>query len=214
MRRKKLLAVLILLITSVVSPTFSEDYRFTLTCVVPTDDCRIDAVVLSHQKFDPFLFQGKVMDEEHPQWRKYSRVIERYPDVLSCLIRSEQSSPNPNLLLIDWDRVGTGSGAEVCIFRIARSLKDLEQLRAWLDIHEFRVQGPISVYSDGYVPRFSTEKVAFLMASWDLPSYREKNPSLLAKLGIELIYGYQLSVSLSERGQVVGVHVGTPTTFN
>jgi len=92
------------------------------------DDCRalsnctIDYDYLATQKTDPFLFSGYVMNSEQPRWSQYRRVLRRFPDVRSCLIEEEKEKSTPNLLLMDWQETGTGRGAEVCIFLIARKI--------------------------------------------------------------------------------------------
>lgn len=72
----------------------------------PNNTCSIEYDYLSDQKGDPFRFQGRVVDKEHPRWREYRRAIRRYPDVQSCLAAGEQNKTSPNLLAFDWRKHG------------------------------------------------------------------------------------------------------------
>ncbi|WP_170431711.1 hypothetical protein [Ruegeria arenilitoris] len=176
------------------------------------DSCEIAYHHLANQDTDPFLFLGKVVDQGHPQWKRYRKLLRRYPDVVSCLVESEHEKEEPNLLKLDWEEVGTGSGAEVCVFRIARSLSSLDKITAWLEYHSFRVGSYDRYRSEKFIPRWETQPVSNMGAYWSLDQYREKNPSLIVALtGIDLIQGYELILGFSENGQVVGASSVTPT---
>ncbi|WP_457650826.1 hypothetical protein [Profundibacter sp.] len=160
---------------------------------------------LANQETDPFMFQGKVMDENHPRWRQYRRAIRKFRDVRDCLIEEEQNRETPNLLLIDWQKTGLGSGAQVCLFLIARSLGTMDRHREWLEFHEFRTLSYSRFVSDGYSPAYETEPVAYLSGTWTTEQYRAKKPSWFASLtGIELVQGYGVSVRYSHKQRVVG----------
>ena len=152
------------------------------------------------------------MDSCHPRWHQYRRAMRRFPDVRNCLIEAEQDEVEPNLLLFDWQRVGTGRGAEVCVFRIARSLRDLGQIKLWLEFHEFRVGNLSWRYSESYRPRYDTQPVSHITGYWTKERYRQVNSSWIASLtGIDLILNYQLSVRFTQENVVVGVHAETPS---
>lgn len=166
---------------------------------------------LANQETDPFLFLGQVVDEEHPQWSRYKRVLKKYPDVRDCLLKSEQQKERPNLSLIDWGRVGTSHAAEVCVFRIARSLSDVERLLSWLDMHRFSHQGINRYASDTFTPRFETQPIYNLTARWSIEEYRKINPSLIYSItGFHLIQDFRLVISFDQEGLVSGVTVNTP----
>lgn len=176
------------------------------------DSCTIEYDHLANQLTDPFLFLGKVVDHMHPQWKRYRRVLRRYPDVMSCLVESEREKKEPNLLKLDWKNVGTGSGAEVCVFRITRSLSSLDRITAWLEYQNFSVGSYSRYRSEKFVPRWETQPVSNMGAYWSLDQYRAKNPSLIVALtGIDLIQKYEVILGFSEDSQVVGVSAVTPT---
>ncbi|MEM9475272.1 MAG: hypothetical protein AAGA71_08255 [Pseudomonadota bacterium] len=115
---------------------------------------------------------------------------------------------------MDWKRVGTGTGAEVCIFRIAQSVRGIEELNDWMKAHGFSVWGPFRVVSEGFVPHFPTERIRNFEARWSIDQYRDLNPSLLSMSGLELLKSYYVIVGLDSQGRVVDVSVGTPTRLN
>ncbi len=177
-----------------------------------TDTCVIEYDHLSEQTTEPFLFLGYVMDGEQARWKQYRKAIRNYPDVQSCLTEEERAKENPNLLKLDWERVGYWSGAEVCIFRISRSLADLERIKSWLSFHDFRVTGYNRYRSDDFVPTRNNQPVGYVSGSWSVQQYREKNPTLLWRLfEFDLIYGYGISLSISEEFQVVGAYINAST---
>jgi hypothetical protein len=89
---------------------------------------------LSDEKNFPFLMFG------HPPsvWHKnqdYEAIREsvaRFPNVRSCLIKSEKEKQIPNLTLFDWNAVKGTKDAEVCVFRIATSIGGIEGTKQWL----------------------------------------------------------------------------------
>lgn len=181
----------------------------------PSESCPIEYDHLATQETDPFLFLGRVMDEEHPQWRRYRRYLRRYSDVRDCLVAEQRQLDQPNLLLIDWDAVGTGRGAEVCIFQIARSLGTVERIQKWLHYNEFRT-GELGNYrGDGFRPRFDSQPVSNLAAYWPLERFRELKPSWLSWLtGWDSIYHYELILNFDQHNRISGVGVVTPTKIN
>ena len=161
---------------------------------------------LANQETDPFLFHGKLMDENNPRWHQFRRVLRKYPDVRDCLIIQEQGEVEPNLLLIDWQKTGLGRGAQVCIFLIARSLGTIERHRQWLEFHEFRVVDLMQIFSSDYIPPFETKPVAIMSGFWTTEQYRAKNPSWLASLtGLETVQGYSVVIGYSYQQLVVGI---------
>lgn len=163
---------------------------------------------LANQETDPFLFSGFTMDRESARWPQYRRAIGRFPDVRNCLVKDEQEKEKPNLLLIDWDQTGMGTGVEVCLFLIARSLENVDRIRQWLEFQEFR-RGPLTR------TRTSASRengpVSNMSAYWSVEQYREYNPSLLRTLtGFDMALRYEIVLQFSEINQIVGVAVVIP----
>ncbi|MFV2053928.1 hypothetical protein [Aliiroseovarius sp. YM-037] len=177
-----------------------------------TNTCRIEFDHLATQESDPFMFLGRVMDNEQARWRQFRRAIHEYPDVERCLVRTEWNRREPNLLLIDWDRTGTGRGAEVCLFRIARSLGNLERLQQWLVYHGFELSELHKYRGEDYVVRYETQPVSHMSAYWATERYRERNPSWIRALtGFDPLLRYEVVFRFSETNQVVEVSVVTAT---
>ncbi|MDA5556193.1 hypothetical protein [Shimia sp. MMG029] len=170
------------------------------------DDCFIAYDYLSDQNTDPFLIQGKLLDETHPRWKEYRRVVKRYPNVRSCLVREEANKTDPNLLKLDWRRVGAHRGAQVCVFRIANSLGTVERIRNWLVYHDFaRIRSHPNVSERFRLPH-PNYPVSRISGWWTVEQYREANPSLLrSTFGIDVILKFSLSIYFNEDGKVVGV---------
>lgn len=178
----------------------------------PETDCRLDYDHLSNQGIDPFMFLGKIVDTEHPQWKTYKGDIQRYYGVEDCLIAEERSSKNPNLLLIDWKNVGAGTGAQICIFRIARSLGDIGKIRSWLDYQKFAVGNLVEYRGNKYKPRYETQPIYRITASWDVDQYRSRIPSLVYSLtGYELARRFTVTIGLDANREVSGVGTSAPT---
>lgn len=147
------------------------------------------------------------MDETHPRWREFKRAIKNYPDTHSCLIRDEVNTSKPNLLKLDWKRVGTGRSAEVCIFRIAKSLSTVERIRTWLEYHRFSKIQYKRRFPDDRILRNPGMGVARVGGWWRIEKYRAVNPSLLKSVfGLDLVRSYKLGIYFNEFGTVT--HVG------
>lgn len=179
------------------------------------NSCTIEYDHLANQETDPFLFLGKVVDNLHPQWMRYRLALWRYPDVVSCLEKSEREKEEPNLLELDWERVGTGSGAEVCVFRVASSLGSADRTLTWLQYQKFRFSGLNRQWSQNFQPRFDTQPIYQVTARRTIEQYREVSPSWLSSLPrYELIFEYRLILSFDQNFRVSGVGVSTPTKLN
>lgn len=152
------------------------------------------------------------MDRSHARWGKYRRALRRYPDVRYCLLNAEQDRESPNLLLFDWQRVGVGVSADVCIFRIARSLDAVERIEDWLEFHEFKVIGLRRIVSETYVPLFENDNVSKIEGIWTREQLRDKFPSWIERVtGLELARGYSVNIQLSKENLVVLVHTNVRT---
>lgn len=178
----------------------------------PTSSCRINAKTLSEQESDPFLFLGRVIDSESARWRHYRKALNRFPDARACLMDRERVNDAPNLLLIDWDRVGTGRGAEVCVFRITRSFDQSSDVEKWLRFHSFEFRGRSRRFSATYEPQFRNEPITGITAAWSNEKYRSLNPNWFSRLtGFEWLSGYQLVIDFNSENEVVSVGVVTPS---
>ena len=180
----------------------------SLLCISESE-CRISYEFLTDQNSDPFLFSGYLLTEEAARWKQYERYLRKFPSVQDCLVPEEQVSDNPNLLRIDWKLTGMQSGAEVCLFRIARSLGNVDRLRQWLEYHDFLLSPKNRIYSgegsgDKVVSNFS--------AYWTTEQYRLHNPSWIRALtGFDLALHYEIVFQFSEVERVVGVSVVIPS---
>jgi len=175
------------------------------------NSCTIEYQHLATQKSDPFLFLGVVMTPEHPRWSQFRWAIWKYPDARSCLTSEEAKSENPNLLQIDWARVGTGAGEEVCAFRIFSSLGSVDLIETWLSYHEFRYSDQYRIGSKKFNPRYASQPVSQIMGWWSVEKYRAINPSLFSTItGVEFVSSYQMVVSFDQLDRVSGVGTYTP----
>lgn len=172
-------------------------------------ECPIPFDHLSNQETEPFLTNGKVMDESLRQWRTYGDAISEFPDVRSCLLASEQQKEMPNLLLIDWAKTKVHPGGTVCMFRIGSSLGHPELFRKWFEYHDFRLRGyHLERYgSDGGAVSFE--------GSWTPEEYRKRKPNwFVALTGLEIVNGVGRKVTYSRDLKVLDLSQTGSTKFN
>ncbi len=180
-----------------------------------TNSCKIDYDRLANQKTDPFMFLGKAVHAKHPKWKNFRRSLRRYPDVRDCLIKDERTAETPNLLHFDWQRVGTGNNAAVCVFRIAASLGSVERTQAWLSYQGFRFGKFGRMVSESYQPAYRRFPIYNLTASWSAEQYREVTSSWFAALtGYDLISSYTLVLSFDQFKRIAEVSVSTRSKLN
>lgn len=198
------------------SPVLSDNSKYDIWSECRSaNSCSIEYDYLSNQKTDPFLFLGRVVNDEHPQWRTYQKTLRRHPDVESCLAKEERNERHPNLLHVDWAYVGTSRGAEICLFRIASSLGSIERIVEWLEYQGFRHRGLNRSVSPKFKPHFETQPVADITASWTAERYREISPSWLSSLtGYDLINSYLLVLSFDQNDKISGVDASARTKLN
>lgn len=177
--------------------------------------CVIDYDHLANWDTQPFLFYGKVVNSEHPQFGNYRRRLSDFSNVRHCLIPQERNATEPNLLKIDWKAVGVSRGAEVCVFLIATSLGSIERIVDWLDYHEFRHGGLTNYRGKNFQPNYQTEPVSQITAQWSREQYRTVKPSFFAKVtGYNLVNGFQIVLSFDQNDNLSKVGVVTPTKLN
>lgn len=168
---------------------------------------------LSNEVEHPFLKHGNIPSSVHlpaSDYRAYRRAVEKFPNVQSCLIRSERVKEHPNLLLFDWDEIHSLVEGEVCLFRISSSYGDLESTGRWLEHQRFDVDDPYeSPVSSIASPEYAGGRWSTVVASWDV----KENGTLFynniaEKLARELFeYGISVGVTAADTGDVVNVNV-------
>lgn len=182
------------------------------------NECNFHAQQLSDQSSDPFMFGGRIVDESHPRWKTFRRAIRKFPSVESCLKPNDHEEGELNLLDFDWDRVGTGRNLEICLFRIARSLQNVDRLNEWLMAAGFRAGTRLQRYTAEYGQRvYERDKargretpLVNLNVGMSMERYRELNPSLFVTLtGIEFVQGTFITFQLSKGDKVVGVQISS-----
>ena len=133
--------------------------------------------------------------------------MSRFPDVRSCLVGSERTKPQPDLRQMDWAAVNSFSDLDVCVFRIAKSIQDIDTIKVWLRHNEFSVGRNVKQRSDNFVPQSGTEPVLSIDSVLSVENFRKIFPRhwLWEILGIERVYIFSLGILLSRSGQVVGV---------
>lgn len=169
-------------------------------------NCPIPYVRLSNQETDPFLFFGTIMDESHPRWRQYRRYLFKFTEVRGCLTKKEQEKVEPNLSLIDWQNVGTGRGADVCIFRIVSSLGTPERAKRWLELQGFETRPLQRLGHEREKHRYESQPWFLISGNWSVEQYREVNPNWFLELfDIDPVYTYSVTLNFSKDKSIVGV---------
>ncbi|WP_227284947.1 hypothetical protein [Boseongicola sp. H5] len=178
------------------------------------DDCRVPVSQLSTQETHPFRFGFNIVDRNHPRWREYRSVIDRYTDARDCLLPEERTNENPDLLAIDWRRIGPRAGAEICLLRILSTLNVQDAVQNWLDFHDFDVSGPRPFITRSYFPE-SEQPSMWLSATWDEEMLHRQRPSVLYELfGLSLTTGYGVNIYFMEDGSVYNVKTVGGSTLN
>jgi len=97
----------------------------------PDNDCLIPYEYLASEETDPYLVLGKP-----PTIRADIRAAKRWPDVRSCLVRSERNAEQPDLTKINWKRMRRAEDIEVCMFRIFSSIRSETGLVNWFEVQD------------------------------------------------------------------------------
>ncbi|MCV2893844.1 hypothetical protein [Lentibacter sp. XHP0401] len=172
-------------------------------------DCPIPFNHLSNQTDEPFFVRNEVFDERFSAWRKYADVIEEFHDVRDCLIASEAKKEAPNLLLIDWSKGDFVRTGQVCLFRIASSLRHPSLMQEWIRYHDFR----LSDLKLGDETHVSYSAVVFT-GIWNATQYRERKPNWIAALtGIDVTISIGFGVRYNRNLDVVDVFLQGRSIF-
>ena len=151
---------------------------------------------LSDEKTEPYLVLGKP-----PVKGADKRAARRWPDVRSCLMRSERKVENPDLRKMDWGKMRRDEDIEVCLFRIAASLHSPEALRDWFASQGMQ-QVRISVLAK--IPNLYTEDMWVVQAI----NYFSTGKTFRAS-AIPWRY-WKMLISYSENFEIVFTETGSP----
>ncbi len=172
---------------------------------------------LSSQESDPYLFMGNVMDPSQPRWSEFEPNITRFPDTSSCLMPDERGRDVQNLLNFDWKAMEGLQDIEVCVFRVAHSLDDVQLLRAWMTAQGYQIADGRQFCSDMYDESFPNQGVCSFEGIMAPDLFAEKT-SIFEEMSLpwRLIYRkaarrHGLQFGLSETMQVVDVFATVDT---
>jgi hypothetical protein len=172
--------------------------------------CPIAYVRLSTQETDPFLKQGKIVDEEHADWEGYRGPIRKFSDVRSCLTEDQRYAQFPDLRKVNWPRLlGQRNEAEVCVFRIVTSLLSVDAIETWALSLDMNVSELGRTKSEDYQSKYPMEPRFNLGLGWTGDQYRERVAWSPLGLLNKFIYGYSITVTFSENMQVSGASVSS-----
>ncbi len=178
--------------------------------------CPIPYVRLAKQETEPFMFNGKIVDEDHPRFDQYERALRQFPDVRSCLKRAECDKTQLDLRMINWAIISSIEKIDVCVFRVASSISEQAIIAQWLVSQHFRVGSATKIRHEFYVPKFEAEPMVGIQAHLPVEKFRAIIPqSLLGRvIGFDLVRNYWLTIVFSLNGEVVGVSSGANTKLN
>jgi len=132
---------------------------------ISDDDCKIPYEYLASEATDPYLISGKP-----PTKRVDIRAAKRWPDVRSCLVRSERDAEQPDIAKVNWQRMRRPEDIEVCLFRVAASIGGPEGMEDWFQaqemtgietvLYQFVGQKRISTHAGNYIRQTNKTLVA------------------------------------------------------
>lgn len=161
------------------------------SCVVPFDEP-------ASQDSDPFLFNGKVVDATHPQFKTYKSRLRKFPNVQSCLEKRSETGARSNLLELDWGRIDGTLDMEVCYFRMAASIGNAEAFSAWLRLQGYEVHNLHRTLPNKTKPRFKLDPI-YRLEAYDT---REHFRSLVPLTFFKRLIGWEYW-GFEERGSLV-----------
>ncbi|MBJ3764306.1 hypothetical protein ILP92_16280 [Maribius pontilimi] len=97
----------------------------------PRSAFEVSIADLSAVEERPFMFAGRIMDEERPRWREFESALSKRPTALSCLIYADDAGP-VSLLSFDWSNFTLIHEEEVCVFRVFSRFDDIKMAAAWM----------------------------------------------------------------------------------
>ena len=105
---------------------------------------------LATEESHPFLYYGSP-----PLAHRQDLItpVKKFPDVRSCLVRSEHRSEVPDLRKLDWKRMHKTEDVNVCFFRIFTSIGNAIGSLRWINEQGFQVVKRRSAYKGELVGR-------------------------------------------------------------
>jgi len=108
-------------------------------------NCQISFERLSTEESDPFLYFGRTPKELRRKklggdQSRHLRAISRFPTVRDCLLPSERTAEIPDLGEFAWKSMPDLDTVEVCVFRVAASIRSVDGMKAWLESQDFRIE--------------------------------------------------------------------------
>lgn len=172
----------------------------------------VTKTALSNQIEMPFLFSGQPVSPEHPRWDDYSDAIATFSTTQDCLLPSANVEDEVNLLAVNWSALRSHRALEVCFFRIFSSIGDLQKIRKWLTLYQYRLLNTRfekigANYRLGEViPSKTTASFEGFVAT---DVFEDRTNIFRYGIGwLRSAKGYTIQVKLSEYGEVLDVFSG------
>lgn len=178
-------------------------------CAFPTtanadDSFHILRDELLNEQQRPFLLSGRPVPRDSGAWRQdYGRSILKYDTAADCIDEIEPGSSEVDLARVNWREIRGRNSFDVCAFRIVTSLASRDDVLAWMRSQEFEI---IAFTREGdRAADLNGRDVYLLIGQWTMEQYRDRRPSLLSTLGIELVQRVNLTIAYTETGEISAV---------
>lgn len=158
----------------------------------------------------PYLIFGKPVERGSGAWRDdYGRSILRYDSAKDCVAQLDEGSATLDLTNIKWRNIKGKNAFDVCAFRVIVLLSSIDDVAAWMKSQGFEVlvinrQGEQDV-------EVGEDDIQWLIGKWTLEQFRSKTPSILSRIGVDLIQSVNLSVSYDENGEIIEINFSENT---
>ena len=181
------------------------------TVCISDDDCNISYEYLSSEEIDPYLVSG-----ESPVKNSDIRAAKKWPDARSCLVRVERDAEIPDIAKIDWKQMRRAEDIEVCLFRIAASIRSEAGISNWfklqnlrpLDVRDHRTHSPVTG------DRVKLRRIEAHNTLSDTNRFFVKDSLLPTVLLKWAIWDEKFFITWFEIGGVYGTAYGQNSSFN
>ena len=144
----------------------------TTYLVCPTESsCSFMTSGVSNQDSNPFLFYGKVVDQDHPRYNDFLKSFRKFPSATQCWKNTSDTNPNISTSFdFDWSKIRSSEDLEVCLFHLFSSFSDVQVVKRWMTNAGFLIRIETLLHLDNGGTTNSGDRVLAINASMNKAS--------------------------------------------
>ena len=171
----------------------------------PDHMCVSDFEIVATETEVPYRRNGGIKEGS----ARHNAIL-KYADPVDCLVTNKNGQKN--IVSVIWRSLNIDE-VQVCIFRIAASLRSKEKIAIWLKSEGF-IGVAVRDFPGGNASPSLKNAYSTITGSWDHATGQSKIPSFLGRLSLKLVRGSSVSIFQDDSENVIAAVYSTSSILN